>query len=115
MIFFKIFIKFILIFLLILGSYSFSSELIIPPKKPTLSDEVKKKIISKKNIIPPIKPTVKKEKEIQEEKKEKVVKAETDKDFQNFFTSWAPQLPVGSVRRPTVPDRRALTRRIMWG
>jgi len=84
MIFFKIFIKFILIFLLILGSYSFSSELIIPPKKPTLSDEVKKKIISKKNIIPPIKPTVKKEKEIQEEKKEKVVKAETDKDFQNI-------------------------------
>ena len=84
MIFFKIFIKFILIFLLILGSYSFSSELIIPPKKPTLSDEVKKKIISKKNIIPPIKPTVKKEKEIQEEKKEKVEKAETDKDFQNI-------------------------------
>ena len=33
----------------------------IPPKKPTLSDEVKKKILSKKNIIPPIKPTVKKE------------------------------------------------------
>ena len=84
MIFFKIFIKFILIFLLILGSYSFSSELIIPPKKPTLSDEVKKKIISKKNIIPPIKPTVKKEKEIQEEKKEKAEKAETDKDFQNI-------------------------------
>ena len=84
MIFFKIFIKFILIFLLILGSYSFSSELIIPPKKPTLSDEVKKKIISKKNIIPPIKPTVKKEKEIQEEKKEKVKKAEADKDFQNI-------------------------------
>jgi len=75
MIFFKIFIKFILIFLLILGSYSFSSELIIPPKKPTLSDEVKKKIISKKNIIPPIKPTVKKEKEIQEEKKDKIDKA----------------------------------------
>ena len=84
MIFFKIFIKFILIYLLILGSYSFSNELIIPPKKPTLSDEVKKKIISKKNIIPPIKPTVKKEKEIQEEKKEKVEKAETDKDFQNI-------------------------------
>ena len=84
MIFFKIFIKFILIFLLILGSYSFSSELIIPPKKPTLSDEVKKKIISKKNIIPPIKPTVKKEKEIQVEKKEKVKKTETDKDFQNI-------------------------------
>ena len=84
MIFFKIFIKFILIFLLILGSYSFSSELIIPPKKPTLSEEVKKKIISNKNIIPPIKPTVKKEKEIQEEKKEKVEKAETDKDFQNI-------------------------------
>ena len=84
MIFFKIFIKFILIFLLILGSYTFSSELIIPPKKPTLSDEVKKKIILKKNIIPPIKPTVKKEKEIQEEKKEKAEKAETDKDFQNI-------------------------------
>ena len=84
MIFFKIFIKFILIFLLILGSYSFSSELIIPPKKPTLSDEVKEKIISKKNIIPPIKPTVKKEKEIQEEKKEKVEKAQIDKDFQNI-------------------------------
>ena len=82
MIFFKIFIKFILIFLLILGSYSFSSELIIPPKKPTLSEEVKKKIISKKNIIPPIKPTVKKEIEIQEEEKEKVEKVETDKDFQ---------------------------------
>ena len=69
--FFKIFIKFILFFLLILGSYSFASELIIPPKKPILSTEVKKKIISKKNIIPPIKPTVKKEKEIQEEKKRK--------------------------------------------
>ena len=74
MIFFKILIKFILIFLLILGSYSFSSELIIPPKKPTLSDEVKKKIILKKNIIPPKKPTAKKEKEIQEETKEKGIR-----------------------------------------
>ncbi len=84
MIFLKIFIKFILIFLLILGSYSFSNELIIPPKKPVLSAEVKKKIISKQNIIPPIKPTAKKKKEIQEETKEKVEKAETDKDFQNI-------------------------------
>ena len=84
MIFFKIFIKFILFFLLILGSYSFASELIIPPKKPILSTEVKKKIISKKNIIPPIKPTAKKEKEVQEETKEKNEKVETDKDFQNI-------------------------------
>ena len=51
--------------MLILGSYSFSNELIIPPKKPTLSDEVKKKIISKRNIIPPIKPTFKKKTDVQ--------------------------------------------------
>ncbi len=81
---FKIFIKFILFSLLIVGSYSFASELIIPPKKPILSTEVKKKIISKKNIIPPIKPTAKKEKEVQEETKEKIEKVETDKDFQNI-------------------------------
>ena len=103
MIFFKIFIKFILFFLLILGSYSFASELIIPPKKPILSTEVKKKIISKKNIIPPIKPTAKKEKEVQEETKEKIEKVETDKDFQNIGILLPKKLSLIHISEPTRP------------
>ena len=103
--FFKIFIKFILFFLLILGSYSFASELIIPPKKPILSTEVKKKIISKKNIIPPIKPTAKKEKEVQEETKEKIEKVETDKDFQNIGILLPKKKPTIIVKK-TEPKKR---------
>ena len=108
---FKIFIKFILFFLLILGSYSFASELIIPPKKPVLSTEVKKKIISKQNIIPPIKPTAQKdkEKEVQEEKKEKIEKVETDKDFQNIGILLPKKKPTIIVKK-TEPKKEKVKR-----
>ena len=64
-----------------------------------------KKIISKKHIIPPIKPTAKKEKEIQEEIKEKIEKAETDKDFQNIGILLPKKKPTIIVKKtdPVIP------------